>query len=142
MNLTPYVDDLHEQLAAAAEAGGGEARALAQRLTAPMDAAVRRWASARASSPPASAAAASCSRRSSTYGVRFMAPWWHHYGTTSSATADGTVMVTRALPFLPPVSVAGGTLPHMVTWALDLDGVLWRGAVSIPGAAEARASSS
>ncbi len=25
----------------------------------------------------------------------------------------------------------------MVTWALDLDGVLWRGAVSIPGAAEA-----
>ena len=41
MNLTPYVEDLREQLAAAAEAGGEEARALAQRLTAPMDAAVR-----------------------------------------------------------------------------------------------------
>ena len=41
MNLTPYVEDLREHLAAAAEAGGEEARALAQRLTAPMDAAVR-----------------------------------------------------------------------------------------------------
>ena len=41
MNLTQYVERLREQLAVAAEAGGEEARALAQRLTAPMDAAVR-----------------------------------------------------------------------------------------------------
>ena len=41
MNLTPYVENLREQLAVAAGAGGEEARALGQRLTAPMDAAVR-----------------------------------------------------------------------------------------------------
>lgn len=41
MDLTRYVDDLHRQLAVAAEAGGEEARVLAQRLTAPLDAAAR-----------------------------------------------------------------------------------------------------
>ena len=41
MNLTQYVESLREQLAVAAEAGDEETRALAQRLTAPMDAAVR-----------------------------------------------------------------------------------------------------
>jgi hypothetical protein len=41
MDLTRYVDDLHRQLAVAAEAGGEEARALAQRLTAPLEAAAR-----------------------------------------------------------------------------------------------------
>ncbi|MCL3862491.1 histidine kinase [Actinotalea sp. K2] len=41
MDLTPYVDDLQHRLALAAEAGGEEARQLAQRLTAPLDAAVR-----------------------------------------------------------------------------------------------------
>jgi len=41
MELERHVDSLREQLALAAEAGGEEARALAQRLTAPLDSAVR-----------------------------------------------------------------------------------------------------
>jgi hypothetical protein len=41
MNLTPYVENLRRELAVAAEAGGEEARALAERLTAPLDSAVR-----------------------------------------------------------------------------------------------------
>ena len=41
MELEPHVNTLREQLAVAAEAGGDDARALAQRLTAPLDAAVR-----------------------------------------------------------------------------------------------------
>jgi len=41
MDLTPYVDDLQHRLATAADAGGEDARQLAQRLTAPLDAAVR-----------------------------------------------------------------------------------------------------
>ncbi|GAA4483461.1 toxin-antitoxin system HicB family antitoxin [Rhodococcus olei] len=41
MDLTRYVDELQNQLATAAAAGGGEARELADRLTAPLDAAVR-----------------------------------------------------------------------------------------------------
>jgi hypothetical protein len=41
MELEQHVNTLREQLAAAAEAGGEEARALAQRLTAPLDAAAR-----------------------------------------------------------------------------------------------------
>jgi hypothetical protein len=41
MDLTPYVDNLRRELAVAAEAGGDEARALADRLTAPLDSALR-----------------------------------------------------------------------------------------------------
>lgn len=41
MDLRLYVDDIHRQLAAAAEAGGDDARALAERLAAPLDAALR-----------------------------------------------------------------------------------------------------
>jgi hypothetical protein len=41
MELERYVNSLRQQLAIAAEAGGEEARALAERLTAPLDAAVR-----------------------------------------------------------------------------------------------------
>ncbi|GHA39182.1 hypothetical protein GCM10010329_72810 [Streptomyces spiroverticillatus] len=41
MDLTPYVDTLRRELAVAAEAGGTEARALAEKLTAPLDAAAR-----------------------------------------------------------------------------------------------------
>ncbi|WP_327728973.1 type II toxin-antitoxin system HicB family antitoxin [Streptomyces sp. NBC_00487] len=41
MDLTPYVDRLRQELAVAAEAGGDEARALADRLTAPLDSATR-----------------------------------------------------------------------------------------------------
>jgi hypothetical protein len=41
MDLTPYVANLRNELAVAAEAGGEDARALAQRLTAPLDSAVR-----------------------------------------------------------------------------------------------------
>jgi hypothetical protein len=41
MDLTRYVDDLRRGLAIAAEAGGDEARALAERLTAPLESAVR-----------------------------------------------------------------------------------------------------
>ena len=41
MNLTPYVELLRRELAVAAEAGGDEARALAERLTAPLDSAIR-----------------------------------------------------------------------------------------------------
>ncbi|MEE6257651.1 toxin-antitoxin system HicB family antitoxin [Plantactinospora sonchi] len=41
MDITQYVDRLRQQLAVAAEAGGDEARALADRLTAPLDSAVR-----------------------------------------------------------------------------------------------------
>ncbi|RPF21370.1 toxin-antitoxin system HicB family antitoxin [Myceligenerans xiligouense] len=41
MDITHYVDDLQARLAAAADAAGGDARQLAQRLTAPLDAAVR-----------------------------------------------------------------------------------------------------
>jgi len=41
MDLTPYVTALQNDLAVAAEAGGPEARAVAERLTAPLDSAVR-----------------------------------------------------------------------------------------------------
>ncbi len=41
MQLEPYVEAIQRQLAAAAEAGGGEARALAGRLAATLDSAVR-----------------------------------------------------------------------------------------------------
>src|SRR6516165_11431121 len=41
MDLRPYVDNIQRQLAVAAEAAGEEGRALAERLTAPLDAAVR-----------------------------------------------------------------------------------------------------
>jgi hypothetical protein len=41
MDLTPYVETLHRELAVAAEAGGDEARRLAERLTAPLESATR-----------------------------------------------------------------------------------------------------
>ncbi|WP_251151961.1 histidine kinase [Cellulosimicrobium sp. Marseille-Q4280] len=41
MDLTRYVDELQHQLSTAAAAGGDEARELAARLTAPLDAAAR-----------------------------------------------------------------------------------------------------
>ena len=41
MDLTPYVENLRRELAVAADAGGEEARALAERLTAALESAVR-----------------------------------------------------------------------------------------------------
>ncbi|OUC83446.1 hypothetical protein [Streptosporangium minutum] len=41
MDLTPYVDNLRRELAVAAEASGPDARALAERLTASLESAVR-----------------------------------------------------------------------------------------------------
>ncbi|MFC9686103.1 hypothetical protein [Streptomyces sp. NPDC056948] len=41
MDLTPYVDTLRRELAVAADAGGDDARALAERLTAPLESAAR-----------------------------------------------------------------------------------------------------
>jgi hypothetical protein len=41
MDLTPYIDTLQRQLAVAADAGGEDARALAERLLAPLEAATR-----------------------------------------------------------------------------------------------------
>ncbi|MEU3143042.1 MULTISPECIES: toxin-antitoxin system HicB family antitoxin [unclassified Streptomyces] len=41
MDLTPYVDTIRRELAVAAEAGGDEARELAERLTAPLGSAAR-----------------------------------------------------------------------------------------------------
>jgi hypothetical protein len=41
MDLRPYIDEIHRQLEAAAETGGEDARALAERLVAPLDAAIR-----------------------------------------------------------------------------------------------------
>jgi hypothetical protein len=41
MDLTPYVDSLRHELAVAAEAGGQDARVLADRLTAPLESAAR-----------------------------------------------------------------------------------------------------
>lgn len=41
MDLTPYIDTLRRELAVAAEAGGDEARELAERLTAPLESATR-----------------------------------------------------------------------------------------------------
>ncbi|MDQ6784948.1 MAG: type II toxin-antitoxin system HicB family antitoxin [Actinomycetota bacterium] len=41
MDLGRHVEDVHRQLTVAAAAGGEEARALAERLTAPLDAAIR-----------------------------------------------------------------------------------------------------
>ncbi|MBD0692521.1 toxin-antitoxin system HicB family antitoxin [Streptomyces sp. CBMA123] len=41
MDLTPYVDNLRNELAVAAATGGDEARALADRLTLPLESAVR-----------------------------------------------------------------------------------------------------
>ncbi|CAH9418611.1 hypothetical protein SGL43_05660 [Streptomyces globisporus] len=41
MDLTPYVDHLRRELAVAADAGGDEARALAERLSAPLESAAR-----------------------------------------------------------------------------------------------------
>jgi HicB family len=41
MDLTPYIDHLRRELAVAAEAGGEDARTLAERLTAPLESAAR-----------------------------------------------------------------------------------------------------
>ncbi|WP_433334313.1 toxin-antitoxin system HicB family antitoxin [Spirillospora sp. CA-294931] len=41
MDLAPYVDTIRRELAVAAEAGGEEARALAERLTSPLESALR-----------------------------------------------------------------------------------------------------
>lgn len=41
MDLTPYVEHLRRELAVAAEAGGEDARALAERLTGPLESATR-----------------------------------------------------------------------------------------------------
>lgn len=41
MDLTPYVDTLHRELAVAAEAGGDDARELAEKLSAPLESATR-----------------------------------------------------------------------------------------------------
>jgi hypothetical protein len=41
MDLTPYVENLRHELAVAAEAGGEDARALGERLTAPLESAAR-----------------------------------------------------------------------------------------------------
>jgi hypothetical protein len=41
MDLTPYVENLRRELAVAADAGGDDARALAERLTAPLESAIR-----------------------------------------------------------------------------------------------------
>jgi len=41
MDLSPYIESLRHDLAVAAEAGGDDARALAERLTAPLEASVR-----------------------------------------------------------------------------------------------------
>jgi hypothetical protein len=41
MELTSYLENIHEQLAASAAVGGEEARALAERLVAPLEAGVR-----------------------------------------------------------------------------------------------------
>jgi hypothetical protein len=41
MDLAPYVNDLQQHLAVAAEAGGDEARVVAERLSAPLEAATR-----------------------------------------------------------------------------------------------------
>ncbi|MCP9957911.1 MULTISPECIES: histidine kinase [Streptomyces] len=41
MDLTPYIDTLRRELAVAAEAGGEDARELAERLTAPLESATR-----------------------------------------------------------------------------------------------------
>src|SRR5437764_9675445 len=41
MDLTPFVDELRRELAVAAEAAGEDAVALAERLTAPLESAIR-----------------------------------------------------------------------------------------------------
>ena len=41
MDLSPYIESLRRDLAVAADAGGDDARALAERLTAPLEASVR-----------------------------------------------------------------------------------------------------
>jgi hypothetical protein len=41
MDLTPYAERLRDELAVAADAAGPDARALAERLTAPLDASIR-----------------------------------------------------------------------------------------------------
>ncbi len=41
MNLQPYIDQIHHQLETAADARGDDARALAEQLAAPLDAAIR-----------------------------------------------------------------------------------------------------
>jgi hypothetical protein len=41
MDLRQYIENIHQQLALAAEAGGDDARALAERLVAPLDAALQ-----------------------------------------------------------------------------------------------------
>ena len=41
MDLTPYVENLRRELAVAADAGGVDARALADRLSAPLESAIR-----------------------------------------------------------------------------------------------------
>jgi hypothetical protein len=41
MNLSPFIENIHRQLETSAEAGGEDARLLAERLLAPLDASIR-----------------------------------------------------------------------------------------------------
>jgi HicB family len=41
MNLSPFIENIHRQLEASAEAGGEDARLLVERLLAPLDASIR-----------------------------------------------------------------------------------------------------
>ena len=41
MDLQPYIDEIHDRLQASADTGGEDVRAVAERLVAPLDAAVR-----------------------------------------------------------------------------------------------------
>lgn len=41
MDLQPYIEEIHREMETAAEAGGENAKALAERLVAPLDAAIR-----------------------------------------------------------------------------------------------------
>src|SRR3954469_577734 len=52
MELSPYVENLRRELAVAGEAGGEDARVLAERLTAPLESAVRLTLLEALSAPP------------------------------------------------------------------------------------------
>jgi hypothetical protein len=106
MDLQPHIDSLHEQLLLAADAGGEEARALAQRLTAPLESSVRLMLldalAAAAAEITRELAPTSVELRLRGGGPEFVVSGPRHYGEEPGGALDEA--------------------PHSETWAAGLPG--------------------
>jgi hypothetical protein len=102
MDFTPYVETLRSELVAAAEAGGDDARALAERLTAPLESASRLMLL-----EALSAAADEITRDLAPGSVELRLRSGEPEFVVAVAPADGPT--EPAAPSLPPEADEGGT---------------------------------